>query len=84
MEILRKTIHCKSLENSQQNFYDGVSSSKVISLQFSDWNFALKRIHHKLILENIPKTSCLKKKKENLFLRKKCIMDQRLNKAAGV
>ena len=84
MEILRKIIHCKSLENSQQNFYDGVSSSKVISLQFSDWNFALKRIHHRFILENVPKTSCLKKRKKIFFLRKKCIMDQRLNKAAAM
>ena len=84
MEIFRKIIDCKSLENSQQNFYDGVSSSKVTSLQFSDWNFTMKRIHHRFILENVRKNSCLKKRKKIFFLRKKCIMDQRLNKAAGV
>ena len=60
MEILRKIIDCKSLENYQGNFYGGVSFSKVISLQFSDCNFAIKRIH-RFFLGNIPKTSCLKK-----------------------
>ena len=45
-EILRKTTDCKSFQNSQGNLYGGVSFSKVISLQYSDWNFAIKRIHH--------------------------------------
>ena len=61
MEILRKIIDCKSLENPQGNFYGGVSSSKVINLQFSDCNFAIKRIHHRFFLGNVPKTNCLKK-----------------------
>ena len=82
MEILRKIIECKSLENSRGNFYGGVSFSKVISLQFSDWNFAIKRIHHGSFLANVPETSCLKKIKS--FLRKKYIADQRLNKAAAL
>ena len=60
MEI-RKITDRKSLENSQGNFYGGVSFSKVISLQFSDCNFAIKRIHHRFFLENVPKSSCLKK-----------------------
>ena len=34
MEILRKLIDCKILENSQGNFYGGVSFSKVVSLHF--------------------------------------------------
>ena len=34
MEILRKIIDCKSLENPQGNFYGGVSFSKVTSLVF--------------------------------------------------
>ena len=55
IEILRKIIDCKSLENSQRNFYDGVSFSKVIGLQFSDYNFAIKRIHHRFFLENVRK-----------------------------
>ena len=80
MEILRKATDCKSLENSLGNFYGGGSFSKVISLQFSDCNFAIKRIHHRFFWRNIPKTSCLKNK-ESLFLRKKTIVDQRLNKA---
>ena len=70
MEILRKIIDCKSLENSQ-----GVSFIRVISLQFSDCNFAIKRIHRRFFLRNIPKTSCLKNK-ESLFFEK--IVDQRL------
>ena len=44
MEILRKIIDCKSLKNSQGNFYGGVSFSKVISLQFSDCNVAIKNV----------------------------------------
>ena len=67
MEILRKIIDCKSLENSQGNFYGGVSFSRVTSLQFSDCNFAIKRIHHRLFLGNTPKTSCLKKIKKVFF-----------------
>ena len=46
---------------------DGVSFSKVISLQFSDCNFAIKRIHFRFFLENVPKTSCLKKIKKVFF-----------------
>ena len=61
MEILRKIIDCKSLENSQGNFYGGVSFSKVISLQFSDCNFAIKKIHHRFFSGNVPKANCLKK-----------------------
>ena len=68
MEILRKIIDCKSLENSQGNFHGGVSFSKVISLQLLDCNFARKRIHHRFFLGNVPKTSCLKK---NFFFEKK-------------
>ena len=83
MEI-RKIIDGKSLENSQGNFYGGVSFSKVISLQFSDCNFAIKRIHHRFFLENVPKTSCFFLKKESLFLNKKSILDQCLNKTAAL
>ena len=71
MEILRKIIDCKSLENSQGNFYGGVSFSRVISLQFSDCNFAIKRIHRRFFLGNVPKTSCLKKNKDSLFFERK-------------
>ena len=61
MEILRKIIDCKSLENSQGNFYGGVSFNKVISLQFSDCNFALRRTRHRFFLGNVPKAVFLKK-----------------------
>ena len=81
MEILRKIIHIKSSENSDGNFYDGVSFSTVKSLQFSDCNFAIKRIYHIFFLENVPKTSCLQK---IVFFEEKSIMDQRLNKAAAL
>ena len=58
---------CKSLENSQGNFHDGVSLIKVISRQFSDCNFAIMKIHDRFFLENVTKTSCLKRNKESLF-----------------
>ena len=70
MEISREIIDCKSLENSWGNLYGGVSFSKVIRLQFSGCNFAVKRIHHRFILGNIPKTSCLKNKQGLFFERK--------------
>ena len=78
MEILRKIIDCKSLGNFQGNIYGGVSFSRVTSPQFSGCNFAIKRIHHRFFLGNVPKTSCLKKNKQSL-LRKKSLVDQRLN-----
>ena len=69
MEILRKIIDCKSLENSQGNFYGGVSFSKVINLQFSECNSAIKNIYYRFFSGNVPKTSCLKKIKS--FFKKK-------------
>ena len=81
---IKKKIDCKSLKNSQGNFYGGVSFSKVISLQFSDCNFAIKKIHHRFFSGNAPKTSCLKTIKKVFFLRKKSIVEQRLNKAAAL
>ena len=67
MEILRKVIDSNSLENSQGNFFGGVSFSKVISLQFSDFNFAIKKIFHRFFSGNVPKTSCLRKIKKVFF-----------------
>ena len=81
METLLKKIDCKSLENYQGNFHDEVSFSKVMSLQFSDSNFAINRIHHRFFLENLPKTSCLKKIKKAFFWEKGL---QRFNKAAAL
>ena len=60
----------------------GVSFSKVISFQFSDCNIAIKRIHHRFFLGNVPKTSCLKK--FIFFLRKKSLVDQSRNKAVAL
>ena len=59
----RKLIYCKSFETFLENFYDGVSFSKVTSLQRLDCNFALKRTHHKFFLEYVLKI-CLKKNKK--------------------
>ena len=70
MEISREIIDCKSLENSWGNLNGRVSFSKIIRLQFSDCNFAVKRIHYRFFLGNIPKTSYLKNK-EGLFFEKK-------------
>ena len=82
MKMLGEIANCESSEISQQNFYDEVSFSKVTTLQCSDCNFAIKRSHHSFFLEYVPKTSCLKKNKKSLFLRKKPMMDQRLIKFA--
>ena len=78
MKMLRKIIDCESLEISQENVYDGVSFSKVKSLLHSDYNFTIKRTYHRFILQCVPKASCLEKN----ILRKKSILDQRLNKVA--
>ena len=61
MKMLRKIINGKSLENSQENVYEGVSFSKVTNIQCSDCNFAIKIAHHGYLLEYVPKTSRLKK-----------------------
>ena len=45
-------IDCGSLEISQEIFYDGVSFSKVASLQCSDCNFVIKRTLHRFLFEN--------------------------------
>ena len=63
MKMLREIIDGKSLEISQENVYDAVSFSKVINLQCSDCNVAIKIAHHRFFFffEYVPKTSCLKK-----------------------
>ena len=61
MKMLQKIIDQGSLETSEENFYDGVSSSKVASLQCSDYNFAIKRTHQRFFLEYVMETNCLKK-----------------------
>ena len=61
MQILRKIIDFESFEISQENFYDGVSFSKVANLPGSDCNCAIKRTQHRFFLDYVPKTSCLKK-----------------------
>ena len=62
MMILRKIIHCKSLENYQKNIYDGLYFSKFASLQCKDWNSDVNGLHHSSFLEYVPKTICIKKK----------------------
>ena len=77
--MLRKIIDWESLKIFQKNFYNGVSFSKVTSLQFSGCNFNIKKTHHKFLLEYVPKTSCLK----NNILRKNSMVDQHLDKVAA-
>ena len=50
-KMLRKITECESLGILQEKFYDGGSFSKVRSLHFSDYNFTIKRTHHKFFLE---------------------------------
>ena len=64
MKMLRKIADYKSLKTSQKN-------SMMEFLQRSDCKFALKRTHHRLFMENVPKTSCFKKN----ILRKKSMVD---------
>ena len=52
MTMLRRIIDCQSFKNSQENFYNGVCFSKVVSLQCADCT---------LFSENVPKTSFLKR-----------------------
>ena len=82
MKMLGEITDCESLEIYQENFYDEVSFSKVTNLQCSDCTFAIKKTHHSFFWEYAPETSCLKKNKKSLFLRKKPLMDQRLIKFA--
>ena len=76
--MLRKTIDWESLKIFQKNFYNGVSFSKVTSLQLSGCNFTIKRTHHRFFLEYVPKTSCPKKN----ILRTKSVVGQHLDKVA--
>ena len=76
--MLRKTIDWESLKIFHKNFYNGVSFSKVTSLQLSGCNFTIKRTHHRFFLEYVLKTTCLKKN----ILRKKSVVDQHLDKVA--
>ena len=46
MMILRKIIHCKSLENYQENIYGGFFFSKFASLQCKGWNSDINGLHH--------------------------------------
>ena len=76
--MLRKIIDWESLKIFQKIFYNGVSFSKVTSLQFSDCNFTIKRTPQRFFLEYVPTTSCLKKN----ILRKNSMVDQHLDKVA--
>ena len=80
MKLLQKIIDCKRLEIFQENFCNGVSLCEAASLQCSDYNFAINRTHHRLFLEYVPKTSCLKKQKREkvFFCEKKSMVNQHL------
>ena len=56
-----KIIDCKSLNNFQENFYDGVYFSKVARLQCKDSSYTLSRLHQRFSSEYATKISCLKK-----------------------
>ena len=74
--MLRKIIDGKSVKISQENVYEGVSFTKVTSLQCSDCNFAIKIAHHSTFWNKYRKLAVLK----NNILRKKSVVDQLLNK----
>ena len=74
-EDVTEIIDCESLKISQENFYEGVSFSKVASLQYSDCNFPIPRTHYKLSLEYVPKTKKNKKRKSLFFEKKKSMLD---------
>ena len=78
--MLQKIIDCKCLDIFQKKICDGVSFSKVTSLQCSDCNFTIKRTHHRFFLDYVLKTSCIKK----TILRKKSVVDKRHNKVAAL
>ena len=59
-KILRKIINCESLENSQENAYDGKYSTKVTNLQCTDYNSTISRLHHRFFSEYVPENSWLK------------------------
>ena len=85
--MLGKITDCNSLEISLEKFYDEVSFSKVTNLQCSHCNFAIKRTDHRFFVEYVPKTRKRIKRiktEKVFFLRKKTIMDQRLNKVAAL
>ena len=54
MKMLPQIIDCEILENSQENVFDGVYFNKVASVQCTDSNSALNRLHHRFVLEYIP------------------------------
>ena len=60
MKLLQKIIDCESLEIFQENVCDGVTFSKVTSLQCSDCNFTIKRTRNRFFLEHVPKTNFIK------------------------
>ena len=55
--MLQKIINCESLENSQENIYDGSYSGKVASLQRTDCNSTISRLQHRFFLEYISKST---------------------------
>ena len=71
MKMLQKLIDCKYLEIYQENFYDGVSFSKVTSLRLSECNFTIKRTHNSIFLPYVPKTSYLKIRKK--YMANQCL-----------
>ena len=54
MKMLRIIIYCGSLENSQENFYDGVYLSNVASLQYTGCSSTIKRLHRRFFEKYVP------------------------------
>ena len=74
--MLQKIIYWECLDIFQKKVCDGVSFSKVTSLQCSDCNFTIKRTHHRFFLDYVVKTGCIKK----TILRKNPVVNKRHNK----
>ena len=86
MKMLGKITDCESLEISHENFYDGVSFSKVKNLQCSGCNFSIKRTHADSCWNMYRKLAALKgiKRVKVFCLRKKSMMNKRLSKVAAL
>ena len=65
--MIQKIIDCESLENLQENVYDGVCFSKVPHLQRTDFHSTISRLHHRTFLEFVPKISCFKNVLEKML-----------------
>ena len=59
--VLGKIISFEGFENPYSNVvYDGIHFNEVISLQSTDFNSIINRLHRRLFSGYVPNTSCVK------------------------